>query len=170
MWINCTSIILSKRQRAHTVWLFLSCVVVLCLYKQAKLSYAVGSQDGRSCLEGSTSRGFCEVGPGTEVTGTLSLWKCSGIHFWYTVHFLVCVLHFKEVTLKKKRISHLFNFNIYLFNGCSRSKLHHEGSPLWLTGSLVAARGLSCSTACGGFSCPTRDRTRVPCIIRWILN
>ena len=39
---------------------------------------------------------------------------------------------------------------------------------LYSAGSVVVAHGLSCSAARGIF--PTRARTRVPCIGRWILN
>ena len=37
-------------------------------------------------------------------------------------------------------------------------------------GSVVAEHGLSCPTACGNFSSPTRYRTHVPCIERQVLN
>ena len=36
-------------------------------------------------------------------------------------------------------------------------------------GSVVAVLGLSCPAPCG-ILVPTRDRTHVPCIERWILN
>ena len=44
------------------------------------------------------------------------------------------------------------------------------GRRLQSTGSLVVARGLSCSTACEMRSSQVRDRTCVSCIGRWIFT
>lgn len=76
--------------------------------------------------------------------------RASGIHFWYNVHFLVCVLHFKEVPfLKKKK---------------KESVIYLTFNPMCLT----AAAGLSCVTristvAHGLSSCITRLSCSTAC-------
>ena len=72
-------------------------------------------------------------------------------------------------------------FKKYLFiylSGCVGSQLRHAGSLLRYAAFFIVVRGLlsSCGTraqlphSMWNLSSPTRDQTRVPCIVRWILN